>query len=216
MSRPFPRILLGTALLAITGSVIACSTSTTNTSTDASAPVTGGTLQVGLPVDPTCLDPQQTNQLTTMDMSRSLVDSLTAQDPRTGAIVPWLASSFSVADGERRFTFVLRSGPTFSDGTPVDATAVKATFDRLATMPAIGPAAYFAGYTGTTVTDAHHLTVNFANPNAQFLPATSTVGFGILSVATASRSLPDRCRGDFVGSGPFVLDHYTADQEVVL
>lgn len=166
--------------------------------------------------DPTCLDPQQTGQLAALDITRSLVDTLTDQDPKSGKIVPWLAKSFSVTDDARKFTFVLRDRLTFSDGTPVDAESVKVTFDKLSTMPANGAPAYLKGYTGTTVTDAHTVTVNFATSNAQFLQATSTAGLGILSKATATTSLGDRCRGQFTGSGPFVLDHYTANQEVVL
>jgi peptide/nickel transport system substrate-binding protein len=194
-------VLLSTAILA------GCSTS---------AASTGGTLSVAMPADPTCLDPQQTGQLVSLDIARSLVDTLTDQDPKTGKIVPWLAESFTVTDKARKFTFVLRAGMTFSDGTPVDAESVKASFDNLSKLPANGAPAYIRGYTGTTVTDARNLTVNFSTSNAQFLQATSGAGLGILSKSTAAKPLPDRCRGDFVGSGPFVLDHYTANQEVVL
>ncbi|MGW0806787.1 ABC transporter substrate-binding protein [Nonomuraea sp. NPDC002799] len=203
------RIPLTLALLALTGSLAACAESSGATDP-------GGTLRVGMPADPACLDPQQTGQLVTLDISRSLVDTLTDQDPRTGKIVPWLATAFSASDDARSFTFTLREGVTFSDGTPLDAHAVKATFDRLAKLPANGAAAYLHGYQGTTVVDARNLHVDFDAANAQFLQATSGTGLGILSTATAGTPLADRCRGRFVGSGPFVLDHYAANQEVVL
>jgi len=169
-----------------------------------------------MPADPTCLDPQQTGQLAATDVSRSLVDTLTDQDPETGKIVPWLAESYEVKNDAKTFDFTLRSGVTFSDGTPVDASAVKATFDKLVTLPATGAPAYVRGYTGTTVVDPLHFSISFATSNAQFLQATSLTGLGILSAATANAPLADRCRGAFVGSGPFVLDHYTPNQEVVL
>lgn len=196
------------ATLALTAAVTACSAS--------SGAVAGGTLTVALNADPTCLDPQQTQQLNAMDISRSLVDTLTDQDPATGRIVPWLAESWTIGDGARDFTFTLRQGATFSDGTPVDSEAVKATFDTLVKLPANGAPAYVRGYTGTTITDARTFTVHFDASNAQFLQATSGVGLGILSKVTAAKPLADRCRGDFAGSGPFVLDHYTANQEVVI
>ncbi|WP_410667979.1 ABC transporter substrate-binding protein [Amycolatopsis sp. cmx-4-68] len=177
---------------------------------------TGGTLSIATQADPTCLDPQQTGQLVSMDVSRSLVDTLTDQDPKTGKIVPWLAEQFTALDGGRKFKFVLRQGVTFSDGTPVDSAAVKATFDQLIKLPANGAPAYIRGYTGTTVLDARTFTVDFTTPNAQFLQATSGAGLGILSVATAKKPLATRCRGDYVGSGPYVLDHYTANQEIVI
>ncbi|MBE3012084.1 ABC transporter substrate-binding protein [Microbispora sp. NEAU-D428] len=202
---------LALALLALNGLLAACAA---ETGTNASS--AGATLVVAMPADPACLDPQQTGQLVALDISRSLVDTLTDQDPRTGKIVPWLASEFSASDDARQFTFTLREGVTFSDGTPLDAEAVKASFDRLATLPANGAASYLRGYQGTTVVDAHRLHVDFDSPNAQFLQATSGAGLGILSPVTAGTPLADRCRGHFVGSGPYVLDHYTSNQEVVL
>ncbi|ROO89001.1 peptide/nickel transport system substrate-binding protein [Actinocorallia herbida] len=181
-----------------------------------SSPAAEAVLQIALPADPGCLDPQQTGQLAALDVSRSLVDTLTDQDPETGEIVPWLAQEFTASADGRSFTFVLREGVTFSDGTPLDAAAVKATFDRLIKFPANGAPAYLRGYQGTKVADSRNFTVAFDAPNAQFLQATSGAGFGILSPKTAAADPAERCRGSFVGSGPFVLDHYTANQEVVL
>ncbi|TCK22075.1 ABC transporter substrate-binding protein [Pseudonocardia endophytica] len=212
------RLFRQAAATAVLGLLVAgCSSEASVGSGDAGGPPEpGGTLTIALPSDPTCLDPQQTGQLASTEISRSLVDTLTDQDPRTGKIVPWLAESFTASPDTKSFSFVLREGVTFSDGTPVDSAAVKATFDKLVGLPSTGAPAYLKGYTGTTVTDARHFTVGFGSPNAQFLQATSIPGFGILSPATANTPLADRCRGQYVGSGPFVLDHYTPDQEVVL
>lgn len=206
------------ALLAVALTATACSDDGSDASGGAAAgtPRAGGTLVVGAEADPACLDPQQTGQLAAVDITRSVVDTLTDQDPRTGKIVPWLAKSWTRGAGGRDFTFVLRDGVTFSDGEPVDANAVKLTFDNLIKQPANGAPAYIRGYQGTTVKDAHTFTVKFDAPNAQFLQATSGVGLGILSPATFRKSNAERCRGQFYGSGPYVLDHYTANQEVVL
>lgn len=212
-----PRLRLAIALLAVVLPVAACSGEGTGSGGKSDgAPRDGGTLLVGSEADPSCLDPQQTGQLGAVDISRAVVDGLTSQDPKTGKIVPWLAKSFTTSADGSAFTFVLREGATFSDGKPVDGAAVKATFDNLVKLPANGAPSYLIGYKGTTVTDAHRVTVKFATANAQFLQATSTVGLGILSPSTFTASAADRCRGKFVGSGPYVLDHYTTNQEVVL
>ncbi|MET8829867.1 ABC transporter substrate-binding protein [Streptomyces sp. NPDC004610] len=214
---PRPRLRLATALLAVVLPAAACSGGGAAPGGGGDGtPRDGGTLRIGSEADPGCLDPQQTGQLGAVDISRSLADGLTAQDPDTGKIVPWLAESFTTAENGSAFSFVLRDDATFSDGTPVDAQAVKTTFDNLAKLPANGAASYLAGYRGTTVTDPHRVTVRFDAPNAQFLQATSTVGLAVLAPATFEASTADRCRGKFIGSGPYVLDHYTADQEVVL
>ncbi|WP_079195557.1 ABC transporter substrate-binding protein [Streptomyces acidiscabies] len=216
--RPRRRLRLAGALLAVVLPVGACSGGGGDSggTSAGGAPRDGGTLLVGSEADPGCLDPQQTGQVGAIDITRSVVDSLTAQDPKTGKIVPWLAKSFTVSPDGSAFTFVLRDGVTFSDGTPVDATAVKTTFDNLVKLPANGAPSYLIGYRGTTVTDAHTLTVTFRTANAQFLQASSTVGLGILAPSTFTASTADRCRGKLTGSGPYVLDHYTSNQEAVL
>jgi len=111
----------------------------------AATPQSGGVLKVALAGDPQCVDPHQPGNNTALNIARQITDSLTDQDPKTGAIVPWLATDWKVEDNSRRFTFVLRDGVTFADGTPVDADAVKANFEgrvrRLGAKPNPGPAA---------------------------------------------------------------------------
>jgi len=108
---------------------------------------------------------------------------------------------------------------TFSDGTPLTATTVKANLDALAgPLGASAPlaASYLGGYTETRVDDEHTVTVVFGAPNAQFLQATSTVSLAILSDATATADPAARLQGEVVGSGPFVLESYTQDQGAVI
>ena len=152
-------------------------------------------------------------------IARQLADSLTDQDPETGEIVPWLATSWEVDDALQEFTFHLRDDVTFSDGTPLTATTVKANFDALTgELGASAPlaASYLAGYVETKVDDEHTATVVFEAPNAQFLQATSTVSLSILSDATADVAPEKRLQGEVVGSGPFVLEKYTQDQGAVV
>ncbi|MEG2631539.1 MAG: ABC transporter substrate-binding protein, partial [Comamonas sp.] len=59
-----------------------------------------------------------------------ITDKLTYQNPRTLEIEPWIAESWSINADATEYTFKLRPGVTFSDGTPLDADAVAANFDR--------------------------------------------------------------------------------------
>src|SRR5690606_32571283 len=139
--------------------------------------------------------PQQVASNNTIYTTRQLVDSLTDQDPETGKIVPWLAEKWEVSPDSTSFTFHLRTDATFSDGTPVNAEAVKANFDAIDGLGANGTLAlgYVSGYAGTTVVDDHTVTIKFKQPNVQFLQATSTFTLGLLSVATTQQSAADRC-----------------------
>jgi len=175
-------------------------------------PRPGGTLRYGLSLAPTCSDPAQSATNQTLYVTRQIVDSLTDQDPATGAIVPWLAQSWQVSPDARTFTFHLRPGVTFSDGTALTAASVQQNFDAivhtLTGVKAVLAASYLAGYTGTTVVDPLTAQVGFDRPNAQFLQAVSTPQLGILAAATTAKPADQRCLGDDIGSGPFTYAAY--------
>lgn len=174
-------------------------------------PSDGEVLRVALGSDQGCLDPQQVSSNDSIYVARQIADSLTDQDPETGQIVPWLAERWEVSDDARAYTFTLRDGVTFSDGTPVDSEAVAANLDSLA--EGLGPRAslatgYLAGYAETDVHDARTFTVRFHRPTVQFLQATSTVSLAVVSPASIAAGAEQRCAG-VVGSGPFVVDAYS-------
>jgi peptide/nickel transport system substrate-binding protein len=203
--------------LALALGLAACSGSDAATGSDPASgtPIRGGTLSIDVASTPLCLDPQNNNSNGNTAISRGLVDSLTDQDPATGKAVPWLASSFTVNANATEFTFTLRPHATFSDGSPVDAAAVKANFDsivRLGATDAVG-SSYLAGYTGTTVVGPLVARVTFSAPNAQFLQATSTAALGLLSPASLAATPQQRCQGqDLYGSGPFTLASQTPSE----
>src|SRR5579884_2999900 len=95
------------------------------------APVTGGTLTVGLEADPTMLDPHASAAAATYLLgSLNVFESLLYQAP-DGAFRPWLATSYRVSPDGKTFTFALRQDVRFSDGTPFNADAVKWNLDRI-------------------------------------------------------------------------------------
>ncbi|MCE0768614.1 ABC transporter substrate-binding protein [Pseudonocardia kujensis] len=214
-----PRGLLLPALLSAAAVVLAaCGGSAGGTAGgDAGPPRAGGTLRFAVGSDAGCVDPQQVGSNDTIYSVRQLVDSLTDQDPQTGEIEPWLATSWQTSPDAKSYTFTLREGVTFSDGTPLDANAVKANFDRIPEIGARGtlPKGYLAGYAGTTVTSPTQFTVSFQQPNVQFLQATSTHSLGILSPASVAKSDDDRCAG-VIGSGPFTLQNYVKNASITL
>lgn len=181
-------------------------------------PQVGGTLRVALDGDPQCVDPQQAGNNTALNVGRQLVDSLTDQNPETGAIAPWLAERWEISADSRQFTFHLRAGVTFSDGSPVDAEAVKANFEGIVGLGAraILGSTYLAGLEQIQTPDARTVVVRFKQPNAQFLQATSTMSLGLLAPKTLASAPADRCQGQLLGSGPFTLKSFVHNQSVSL
>ncbi|ODU04537.1 MAG: ABC transporter substrate-binding protein [Pseudonocardia sp. SCN 72-86] len=209
--------LIASVLAAATFVVVACGPATGPATAAGGAPQSGGTLRFAVSSDQGCLDPQQVASTDSIYSARQIVDSLTDQDPRSGALVPWLATDWQISPDARNYTFTLRDNVTFSDGTPLDAAAVKANLDRI---PQLGlraqlPKAYLAGYAGTTVESPTRFTVSFAQPNVQFLQGTSTHSLGILSPATVATSEDERC-STVVGSGPFTVRDYVRNSSITL
>src|SRR4051794_6920157 len=208
-----------TALLTTGVLLTACSSGSAGRSTnDSGRARPGGTLAFAVGSDAGCVDPQQVGSNDTIYSLRQVVDSLTDQDPGTGRIVPWLAKSWDISQDAKTFTFHLRSGVTFSDGTPLTAQVVKDNFDAVPKLGALGTLAqgYLSGVASTTAVDPLTVRVTFKQPNAQFLQATSTFSLGIESSASVKKSPQQKCSEGVAGSGPFTLKSYVQNRSITL
>jgi peptide/nickel transport system substrate-binding protein len=182
-------------------------------------PVKGGTLTISFFADlEGAFDPNQVYWIETRSLNRNFADSLTDQDPATGEMVPWLATSWTVNSDASEYVFKLRKDVTFSDGSKFNAQAVKTAYDGIVALGALSElgVTYMAGYKSTTVVDDYTVKVSFNGPNAQFLQASSTTTLSILSPGTYKKTPAQRAAGDVIGSGLFVLDSFKAGQEVKL
>ena len=102
----------------------------------------GGILRVALTADATTLDPWNANDTNTILVTRQIFETLVDYDPAGFKIVPKLAETWSMSSDGRVWTFALRRGVKFHDGTDLDAAAVVLNFDRArqAAHPLRGPA----------------------------------------------------------------------------
>lgn len=149
-----------------------------------------------------------------------ITDKLTYQDPKTLEIQPWVAQSWSINDNATEFTFKLRSGVSFSDGTPLDAAAVAKNFDtyglgnKALKLPV---SEVINNYQRSEVLDPLTVKFYFSKPSPGFLQGTSVIGSGLVSLATLARpfeELGDATR--IIGSGPFVVERETLGKELLL
>ncbi len=207
---------LGAAVLGALG-LAACSSSTAAPGAGASEAdrVDGGELTI-YHANITVLDPRQNHGI----VGRALADSLVDADPDTGEILPWLASAWEVGEDGLTYTFTLREGITFSDGTALDAAAVKTNLDQSAQQVVDGEGWYYQGlfddYVGAEATDELELVVTFSRPNPSFLPTLATGQLAILAPSSFDLSYEQRDNGEFIGSGSFVLESYTPNEGIVL
>jgi peptide/nickel transport system substrate-binding protein len=189
------------------------------------APVSGGTLQFGLVDYQQTPDVQAGSNYAESVIGGNVVDKLTWQDPETGKITPWLATSWSHNDALTEFTFHLRHDVTFSDGSPFNAEVVKANLDQyyfgdkaLEIKP--NGATLLPGYLATSVDDEYTATVTFDRPSASFLQASSFTANnqpGIMALSTLRTSAAGRTDPKkVIGTGPFVYESWEAQRSTVL
>lgn len=118
--------------------MIGCSSSPTASSNEnnagqngsESAPKKGGTVTIGLKKEPDSLDVQKSSVSEGQFIGSLMGGSLLYEDPKTREIKPYLAESYTVSEDGKTLKFILRSGVTFHDGTPLTAKVYKETFDR--------------------------------------------------------------------------------------
>jgi peptide/nickel transport system substrate-binding protein len=89
-----------------------------------------GTLVVGLVAEPVNLDPAQVTDLNSNRVGRRIVETLVTFPDESTQVVPGLAESWTISKDGLRYTFKLRKGITFHDGTPFNAEAVKFSIER--------------------------------------------------------------------------------------
>ena len=119
-------------------------TDTTAPPTDTTAPPTmGGTVRGSLS-EPPAIDPQLVSDSEGFEVARLLFDGLTLYDPAGGAVVPGAAESWEPNEDNTVWTFHLREGMTFSDGSPVTAQSFVDGFNRLAD-PDLGSSVEYHG-----------------------------------------------------------------------
>ncbi|WP_426032179.1 ABC transporter substrate-binding protein [Cypionkella sp. TWP1-2-1b2] len=143
-----------------------------------SVPVQGGTLIYLDQKARTALYPPAGGFYPNGGVMNQITDKLTWQNPATLEIEPWVAESSQINADFTEFTFKLRPGLTFSDGTPLDAAAVAANFDSYGVGKPeqnFRPSEVLNNYAKSEVIDP--LTVKFTvkKPSPRFLQGTSRV-----------------------------------------
>jgi peptide/nickel transport system substrate-binding protein len=202
--------LLLSALLAACGGA---ASSSPGGSTDAKAkPANGGTISYGHEQEPPCLTGGWVQQAY---LARQVLDSLVSQD-KGGKIVPWLAESWSVSKDQLTWTFKLKPGVKFTDGTPLNAEAVsKNLVYWLDPKTANSTVQAYIGeyYASSRAVDDTTLELKLKKPYSPLLSSLSQAYFGIQSPKALARGVDANC-ADPVGSGPFIVEKWNRGENI--
>src|SRR6266508_4208405 len=188
------------------------------TAAPAAAPAAGAgntlTYALGFDLDDT-MDPQVTNFDSTIRVTLNICEPL-VWEHEPGKFVPGLAESWEISDDAKTYTFKLKQGVKFHDGTPFNADAVKFTFDRVmdpATKAGqshdqLGP------YDHTEVVDDHTVKVVMKQGYAPLL--TNLNGYLGSVSPTAVKKDPAAFARAPIGTGPFLFKEWVPKDHITL
>ncbi|UOM34459.1 ABC transporter substrate-binding protein [Acuticoccus sp. I52.16.1] len=188
----------------------------------ATAQTPPGVLVVGQVAEPKSLDPAAVTAVNDFRILVNVYDGLVRFADGTLDVEPALAESYEVSDDGLTYTFELREGVEFHDGTPFDADAVVFNFERMLdenhpfhdTGPF--PLAFFFSSVDT-VEAVHPSTVKFTlkEPYAPFLSNLAYPTGLIVSPAAVEENGADFGRNP-VGTGAFEFAEWQSNSRVVV
>ncbi|WP_411373588.1 ABC transporter substrate-binding protein [Arthrobacter sp. MPF02] len=198
------------------------------------------TFNFGTAAQPLGLDPALSSDVESQRITRQILEGLVGVDQTTGKPTPLLATEWSEANEGRSYTFKLRKGVTFQDGTPFNADAVCVNFNRwFAFSPDLrrqAPGSSFKGvfkahsdelelsiFKSCTAVSEDTVRIDLTQRFTAFLQALTLPAFAIASpaaLAAGTADVLDQTRGgpplsvfgtNPVGTGPYRLASWDAE-----
>lgn len=152
---------------------------------------------------------------------QNVLDRLIYRNATTGKLEPWIATSWTVSDGGKKYVFVIRKGVTYSDGQPLNAQSVQQNLlwqihgdleDGIPSNSIFPKAA-----TVTSDPSNNTVTVVLPQPYPAFLDILTSWSAGLVATKTMDMSLKQQeLFQNLIGSGPFVVTKVVYGKEYVL
>lgn len=151
------------------------------------------TLLVGRSMDVNSLDPSRAFCDTCQIYLTAVYEPLITLGADNETLEPKLATSWSSNDDFTEFTFELNPDAVFSDGSPVEASDVVWTFERLRNLKG-SPSFLMDGTQSIEAVDTHTVKVTVEAPNSEFLNKVSAPYTGIINAEAAMAGGPSAMR----------------------
>jgi peptide/nickel transport system substrate-binding protein len=204
--------VVGLSLPVLGGVLAACGSSSSTTSSPSTATgKSGATIRVGITVPTAAINPVTVADQGGLDMLAQTGEYLCLSD-QTLTLKPVLATSWTPNSTADVWTFKIRQGVKFHDGSSLTADDVVYTY-KLQTNPAgkSNALSNFGGVltpSGVEKVDDYTVAFHLAAPNGNFPYLTSSDNYNMIIIP--NNYDPGNWQSSFIGTGPFVMKSYTA------
>jgi peptide/nickel transport system substrate-binding protein len=234
------------ASVATVTALASCAQSQRDAGSESSASAGGGTFVFAASSDPVMLDPAMASDGETFRISRQIFEGLVSSAPGTTDIEPLLATKWTPSKDGKSYTFDLREGVKFSDGTDFNGEAVCANFDRWYNWTGVNQSenisyyynSLFKGfksgktggvYDSCEAPSANQAVVTLSKPFAGFVQAMTLPAFSMQSPTALKQYNADKTEGTDTdprfseyatahptGTGPYLFGAWDRGQQVTL
>ena len=171
--------------------------------------------------DPRGLDPARVDDLESGKVIQNIYEGLTKYAPDSTKVEPSLAETWSISPDGLSYTFKLRQGVKFHDGTDFNADAVKFNIDRQLPPKADDNMPYASFTFGTVkdveVIDPSTVKINLTQKNTAFL---ANLAMGMAAPMVSPKAITDSGNNSVmdnpVGTGPYKFVKWNKGENVVL
>jgi peptide/nickel transport system substrate-binding protein len=207
--RRYRTVLTVVALAVLVGSLIVA---TPGAAPAAETPRRGGVLLAVIGADPPSLDPHQESTFATIQLVAPLYSTLLQIDPYSyPKIIGDAAAEWKISPDGLAYTFKLRQGMRFHDGSTLTAADVKATYDKLLSPPqgvrSVRKGAY-SSVASVEAPDPGTVVFKLKFPSASLLNNLASPWNVIYPKKYLDKD-PNHFKTHVVGSGPFKFKNYT-------
>lgn len=162
--------------------------------------------------EPDQLDPHKTSSYFSFQVLENVFDTLVEPDENLD-MVPALAESWVVSDDLLTWTFSLRQGVTFHDGSEFTAADVVYSYRRIIDE-SLNPSWRFGAVTDIAAADDFTVVIEVASPSPNLLA--NLGGYKGLAIVKESNVTSGDIITRPIGTGPFAIESYTSGSSIKL
>lgn len=169
-------------------------------------------LVIGMPIEPPNLDPTTAAPVAIREVTWLNIYEGLVQVDRNGEVRPLLADSWEVSDDGLTYHFQLREGVTFHDGTTLEASDVKFSFERArAPESTNAQKQIFEPIEEIQTPDDHTVIIRLSEPSGNFI---YYLAWGDAVIVAPESAETNQMQP--VGTGPFRFEDWVRGDRVVL